>query len=57
MYAEDTSITLGGEDAYRLLEDLRDELQDVIVWLRQNKLNLNVTKYEYMLLGSNKQLG
>ena len=57
MYADDTSITLGGEDAYQLLKDLRNELQAVIDWLRQNKLSLNVTKCEYMLLGSNKQLG
>ena len=57
MYADDTSITLGGEDAYQLLEGLRNELQAVIDWLRQNKLSLNVTKCEYMLLGSNKQLG
>ena len=57
MYADDTSIALGGEDAYQLLEDLRNELQAVIDWLRQNKLSLNVTKCEYMLLGSNKQLG
>ena len=35
MYADDTSITLGGEDAYQLLEDLRNELQAVIDWLRQ----------------------
>ena len=34
MYADDTSITVGGEDAYQLLEDLRNELQDVIDWLR-----------------------
>ena len=39
------------------MEDLRKELQAVIDWLRQNKLSLNVTKCEYMLLGSNKQLG
>ena len=38
MYADDTSITLGGEDAYQLLEDLRNELQDITDWLRQNKL-------------------
>ena len=31
MYVDDTSITLGGEDAYQLLEDLRTELQDVIL--------------------------
>ena len=55
MYADDTSIILGGEDAYQLLEDLRNELQDVIDWLRQNKLSLYVIKCEYMLLGSNKQ--
>ena len=30
MYADDISITLGGEDAYQLLEHLRNELQDVL---------------------------
>ena len=29
MYADDTSSTLGGEDAHQLLEDFRNELQDV----------------------------
>ena len=33
MYADDTSITLYGEDAYHLLKDLRNDLQDVIYWL------------------------
>ena len=37
MYADDTSITLSGEDSRQLLEDLRNELQDVKDWLRQNK--------------------
>ena len=46
MYADDKSITLGGEDAYQLLEDLRNELEDIIDWLRQNKFSLNVTKCE-----------
>ena len=36
MYADDTSITLGGKNAYQLLEDLRNELQNVIDWLRHN---------------------
>ena len=57
MYADDTSITLGGEDAYQLLEDLRTELQDVIDWLRQNKLSLNVAKCEFMFFENSKQLG
>ena len=57
MYADDTSITLGGWDAYQLLEDLRNELQDVIDWLRQNKLSLNVAKCKFMFLGNSKQLG
>ena len=57
MYADDASITFGGEDAYQLLEDLRNELQDVIDWLRQNTLSLNVTNCEYILLGSSKQVG
>ena len=57
MYANGTNITLGGEDAHQLLEDLRNELQDVKDWLRQNKLSLNVTKCEYVFLGNSKQLG
>ena len=57
MYADDTSITLGVEDAHQLLKDLRNELQDVKDWLRQNKLSLNVTKCEYMFLGNSKKLG
>ena len=57
MYADGTSITLGGEDAYQLLEDLRNELQDVIDLLRQNKLSLSVAKCEFMFSGNSKQLG
>ena len=57
MYADDTSSTLGGVDVYQLLEDLRNELQDVIYWLRRNNLSLNVTKSEHLFLGNSKQLG
>ena len=57
MYADDISITLGGEDPYQLLEDLRNELQDVIDWLRKKKLSLDVAKCEFMFLGNGKQLG
>ena len=46
MYGDDTSITLDGEDAYQLLEDLRNELQDVIDWLRRNKLSLRCCLHE-----------
>ena len=57
MYADDTSNTLGGEDAYQLLEDLRSELQDAIDWLRQNNISLIVTKCEFVFLGNSTQLG
>ena len=57
MYANDTSISLGGEDAYQLLADLRNELQHIMDSLRQNKLSLNVAKCEDMFIGNSKQLG
>ena len=57
IYADDTSITLGGEDARKILEDLQNELQDIKDWQRQNKLSLNVTKCEYMFSENSKQLG
>ena len=43
---------LFGTREYQLLEDLRDESQDVIDWLKQNNIRLNVTKSEF-----SKQLG
>ena len=52
LYADDPSITLDGGDAYQLLEDLRNQLQDVIDWPRKNKLSLNITKCEYMFFGN-----
>ena len=57
MYADDTSIAFGGEDAHQLLADLRNELQNIKDWPRRNKLSLNVTKCEYMFLGNSKQFG
>ena len=57
VYADDTSISLGGEDAYQLVADLRHELPHIMDWLTQNKLSLNVAKCEYIFLGNSKQLG
>ena len=44
MYADDTSVTLGGEDTYQLLEDLRNELQNVIDWLGQKQFKPKCNK-------------
>ena len=50
MCADDKSITLGGEDAYQLLEDLRNELQDIIDWLRQEQIKPKCNEMQIYVL-------
>ena len=56
MYSDNTSISSSSENPLQLLEDLKRELEGIMDWLRQNKLSLNVAKYEYMFIGNDKQL-
>ena len=56
MYSDNTSISSSIENPLQLLEDLKRELEGIMDWLRQNKLSLNVAKYEYMFIGNDKQL-
>ena len=46
MYADDTSISASSETPIQLIEQLKRELEGIMDWLRQNKLSLNVVKYE-----------
>ena len=50
MYADDTNITAD------LKTMLNDELSNLNLWLRANKLSLNITKTEYMIIGSRQRL-
>ena len=50
MYADDTSLCFRSKDLSRLNEVLNDDLLRLDSWLKGNKLSLNVTKIQSMLL-------
>ena len=52
MLADDTNITLSAKTVADLKLALTSELNNLICWLRANRLSLNVTKTELMIIGS-----
>ena len=56
MYADDTHLTYAGDNADNIQLHLNQDLQNVHNWLRENKLTLNMTKTEFMLIGSRQRL-
>ena len=56
MFADDTNLTVTGETSAEIQNKLEGEIQNVLKWLRTNKLTLNEKKTEYMLIGSAKRL-
>ena len=49
LYADDTSVLLNGKDYITLVKLLTLELDKLSVWLKANKLSLNVQKTYYMV--------
>ena len=56
MFADDTNLTGAEETSAEIQNKLEGEIQNVLKWLRTNKLTLNEKKTEYMLIGSAKRL-
>ena len=56
MYADDTSLTLASTDIDHINYCLKYDLSNVYEWLAANKLTLNVTKTEFMLIASRQKL-
>ena len=56
MYADDTHLTYAGDNADNIQLQLNQDLENVHNWLRANKLTLNMTKTEFMLIGSRQRL-
>ena len=56
MYADDTHFTYAGDCVDNLQLYLNQDLENVHNWLRENKLTLNTTKTEFMLIGSRQRL-
>ena len=50
MYADDTSLTSQSQDISHLNEAINDYLRRLDLWMQGNKLSLNVSKTQSMLI-------
>ena len=56
MYADDTSLTVGSDNANILKRQINHDTCEVRTWLKANKLNLNITKTKYMIIASRHRI-
>ena len=56
LYADDTSITYSNSDMNIIEDKLNADLERLHVWLRSNRLSLNVVKSEYVAIASRNRL-
>ena len=56
MYADDTHLTFASNNIQNINTVLNDDLARVEKWLTANKLTLNASKTEFMLIGSRQRL-
>lgn len=52
MYADDTSVTYDSKDLNEIDDYLNKDLKSVNTWLSSNKLTLNLTKTEFLIITS-----
>ena len=50
MYADDTEIKISSNNQAEQIEKAQAELLNIAEWMRINKLSLNPTKTEYMII-------
>ena len=56
MYADNTHLTYTSNNIHNIQTSLNEDLENVHNWLRANKLTLNMTKTEFMLIRSRQRL-
>ena len=56
IFADDTNISVKGASLDQISNKLNSEINKVSSWLMANKLTLNLTKAEYMIIGSKHNL-
>ena len=50
MYTDDTSITYASNNMHEINECVNSDLNNIHVWLSANKLTLNMTKTEFLII-------
>ncbi|XP_055842692.1 uncharacterized protein LOC129909640 [Episyrphus balteatus] len=56
LFADDSLIYICGKNGEDMCEKLNDDLKRIDVWLKMNKLKVNVTKTKYMKFGMNEDI-
>jgi hypothetical protein len=56
MFADDTQINTSSNNIDSIANILNEDLINVSDWMKANKLSLNASKTEYMVIGSHKRL-
>ncbi len=56
MFADDTNLTYASNNIYEINHNFNEDLASVSEWLSANKLTLNQTKTEFMLIGSRQRI-
>ena len=56
MYADDTTVSVAGNNTTQVEKLINSDLISIKKWLESNKLTINVTKTEYILIGSSYKL-
>ena len=56
MYADDTNLSFAGNNILDIEQNLNQDLENVNEWLIANKLTLNQSKTEFMLIGSRQRI-
>ncbi len=52
MFADDNNLPASGSTPTELYNKLNNDLENICQWLLANKLTLNTSKTEYMIVGS-----
>ena len=55
LFADDTNLIMSGSDARQLEMDISSKLANTGKWTRKNKLSINFSKTEYMLISRKKE--
>ena len=56
IYADDTRLIFASNDVAYVEENMNDDLTKITEWLSANKITLNKSKTEFMLIGSRQRL-
>ena len=52
LFADDSNLFLSDKNVDHAQQIIKDELKVIVIWLRANKLSLNISKTHYMLFSN-----